>query len=129
MEDKELEVKDAFEEQKNEAQEKRALTLFYINMIIVAAVSAFFLLGTVFRIASLHFVTIYDTTQHAYNYVFYNMSGVFIALCVLSAIGLGVFNFVMIFVNSLPKYKKRSAINVIIALVVITLLVFVTNLL
>jgi len=120
------------EDNKNELKQKltdrRAITIFYVNLIILVAVIAFFILGTVFRIASLHFRTVYNAGVE-YNYNLFKISNVFLPLSILSSVGFGVFNFVMIFVNNENLYKKRSAINVIIAISAITLLILVLNLL
>ncbi|MBQ9448725.1 MAG: hypothetical protein IJU60_02475 [Acholeplasmatales bacterium] len=120
------------EENKNELQpkpsDKRAATIFYVNLIILVAVIAFFVLGTVFRVASLHFRVVYNLGTD-YNYSLFRISDAFLPLSIFSAVGYGTFNFVMIFVNNETLYKKRSAINVIIAISAITLLILVLNLL
>lgn len=112
-------------EPKNE--KKEVPTIKYINTIILVAVIAFLVLGLIFRIASLHFLTIYG--GGSYNYNFFNISSVFLTLDVLSTLGFGVFNFVMVFINKDADYKRRSTIYVITAIAIITLLVLAFNLL
>lgn len=128
MEDKDLEVK---EEEKNLADikpEKKSSTLYFINLIILVAVIAFFVLGLVFRIASLHFRVIYHLEGGTIP-TFFNISEIFLVLALLSSIGLGVYNFIMVFIEKARVDKRRNTIYVITAIAVLTVLVLILNLL
>ena len=107
--------------------ETRSSTRYFINLIILVMVSAFFVLGLSFNLASLHFLYVY--THSSYNTAFYNISCIFLVLDVLSTLGLGVDNFVIVFVSKTRDDKKRNTIYVIIAISILTLLILIRNLL
>ena len=113
-------------EEKKPEQSKNS-TRYFINLIILVMVSAFFVLGLAFRLASLHFMYIY--AKEAYNITFYSISSIFLVLDVLATIGLGVYNFVMVFCSKEREEKKRNTIYVIIAISILTLLILISNLL
>ena len=108
--------------------DRKSTTLYFINLIILVAVVAFFVLGFTFRIASLHFRTIYRLEGGTIP-TFYTISEIFLVLDLLSSIGLGVYNFIMVFLDKERADKKRNAIFVITAIAVLTALVLVMNLL
>lgn len=127
MEEKDLEVK----EDKNVVDTKpdrKSTTLYFINLIILVAVIAFSVLGLVFRIASLHFRVIYHLEGGTIS-TFFSISEIFLILALLSSIGLGVYNFIMVFVEKTREDKRRNTIYVITAIAVLTLLVLILNLL
>ena len=127
MEEKDLEVK----EDKNVVDTKpdrKSTTLYFINLIILVAVIAFSVLGLVFRIASLHFRVVYNLEGGTIS-TFFSISEIFLILALLSSIGLGVYNFIMVFVEKTREDKRRNTIYVITAIAVLTLLVLILNLL
>jgi len=127
MEEKDLEIK----EDKNVVDPKpdrKSTTLYFINLIILVAVIAFSVLGLVFRIASLHFRVIYHLEGGTIS-TFFSISEIFLILALLSSIGLGVYNFIMVFVEKTREDKRRNTIYVITAIAVLTLLVLILNLL
>ena len=127
MEDKDLEVKEENTEVETKP-ERKSTTLYFINLIIFVAVIAFFVLGLSFRIASLHFRTIYHLEGGTIP-TFFNISEIFLVLALLSSIGLGVYNFIMVFVDKSREDKRRNTIYVITAIALLTLLVLILNLL
>lgn len=122
------ENKEELTEVKEETKSKKGSTLYFINLIILVAVTAFFVLGLVFRIASLHYRVVYNI-EGGYIRSFFNISSIFLVLAILSSIGLAVYNFIMVFVGKEASDKKRNTIYVIIAISLLTLLILIINLL
>ena len=123
-----LEVNEEKEIETKTLPEQKVSTLYFVNLIIFVAVIAFFVLGLAFRIASLHFRTVYRLEGGTIP-TFFSISEVFLIFAILSSIGLFVYNFIMIFIEKTHDAKKRNTKYAIIALSILTLLILVLNLL